>query len=168
MLFIERGLLAAGAPQQLIDGFSLLPKEWGRQRCGASLDLSSQGAAMAEELHVTGGSTWPRTIAIIGCGTMGVAESFILAGRAIRLLDMTPELTPEAPTRLVDQGRSGTKAGIGVFTYTAKERDQLLLARDRAYAALGARLAELRVDDDGLQASPSGTPATGNTIEGYG
>ncbi len=53
--------------------------------------------------------------------------------------------------RLVEQGRTGTKAGAGFFTYSAEERDQLLLARDRAYAALGALLAELRPEGGELQ-----------------
>ncbi len=69
---------------------------------------------MAEKPHVTGVPTWPRTIAIIGCGTMGlgVAESFLAAGRAIRLLDVTPELTRQARARLVQRVRGHVEAGL--------------------------------------------------------
>jgi len=44
----------------------------------------------------------------------------------------------------VDQGHYGTKTGIGFFHYTAEEREQLLIARDRYYAALSELLAQLR------------------------
>jgi len=44
---------------------------------------------------------------------------------------------------LVAQGRLGTKTGAGFFTYTPEERDQLLLERDRRYAALNDLLARL-------------------------
>jgi len=44
---------------------------------------------------------------------------------------------------LVAQGRLGTKVGAGFFTYTPEERDQLLLERDRRYAALNELLARL-------------------------
>lgn len=69
---------------------------------------------MAEEVHVTETSTWPRTIAIIGCGTMGlgVAESFIRAGRLVRLHDRTPELTRAAHARLVHRVRAHVAAGL--------------------------------------------------------
>ena len=57
---------------------------------------------MAEELHIPSGCTWPRTIAIsLWTMGLGVVESFIVTGRGIRLLDMTPELTREAHTRLL-------------------------------------------------------------------
>jgi 3-hydroxybutyryl-CoA dehydrogenase len=44
----------------------------------------------------------------------------------------------------VDQGHYGTKTGAGFFSYTAEEREQLLIARDRCYAALSALLDQLR------------------------
>ncbi|MCA1669084.1 MAG: 3-hydroxyacyl-CoA dehydrogenase family protein [Thermomicrobia bacterium] len=43
----------------------------------------------------------------------------------------------------VAQGKLGTKTGAGFFTYTAEERDQLLLERDRRYAALNELLTRL-------------------------
>jgi len=43
----------------------------------------------------------------------------------------------------VDQGHYGTKTGTGFFSYTAEEREQLLIARDRCYAALSALLEQL-------------------------
>jgi 3-hydroxybutyryl-CoA dehydrogenase len=50
---------------------------------------------------------------------------------------------PQVLHDLVAQGRLGTKTGAGVFTYTPEERDQLLLERDRRYAALNELLARL-------------------------
>src|SRR5262245_16431604 len=47
---------------------------------------------------------------------------------------------PAALAAHVDQGRYGTKSGMGFFGYTAEERDQLLIERDRRYAALGELL----------------------------
>jgi 3-hydroxybutyryl-CoA dehydrogenase len=52
----------------------------------------------------------------------------------------------EAPAALaarVDQGRYGTKSGAGFFSYTAEEREQLLIERDRRYAALSELLEQL-------------------------
>ena len=43
----------------------------------------------------------------------------------------------------VAQGHYGTKTGTGFFSYTAEEREQLLIARDRCYAALNALLEQL-------------------------
>jgi 3-hydroxybutyryl-CoA dehydrogenase len=50
------------------------------------------------------------------------------------------------PTTLaaqVDQGHYGTKTGTGFFSYTAEEREQLLIARDRYYAALSVLMEQL-------------------------
>jgi 3-hydroxybutyryl-CoA dehydrogenase len=52
----------------------------------------------------------------------------------------------EAPVALaarVDQGQYGTKSGAGFFSYTAEEREQLLIERDRRYAALSELLEQL-------------------------
>jgi 3-hydroxybutyryl-CoA dehydrogenase len=43
----------------------------------------------------------------------------------------------------VEQGHYGTKTGSGFFSYTADQREQLLIARDRYYAALSDLLAQL-------------------------
>ena len=43
----------------------------------------------------------------------------------------------------VEQGHYGTKTGAGFFSYTAEEREQLLITRDRFYAALSALLEQL-------------------------
>ncbi len=54
-----------------------------------------------------------------------------------------PEFAVPGPLReLVDAGRFGTKSGAGFGEYTDEERDALLLARDRHYAALAKLLAE--------------------------
>jgi len=44
----------------------------------------------------------------------------------------------------VEQGHYGTKTGTGFFSYTAEEREQLLIARDRCYAALSVLLEQLQ------------------------
>lgn len=51
---------------------------------------------------------------------------------------------PAALRALVEQGRTGVKSGAGFSTYTPEAREQLLLTRDRYYAALGALLREMR------------------------
>ena len=50
---------------------------------------------------------------------------------------------PPALRALVEQGRTGVKSGAGFSTYTPEARDQLLLTRDRYYAALAALLGEI-------------------------
>ena len=59
-------------------------------------------------------AAWPRTAAIIGCGTMGlgVAESLAAAGLSVRLVDATPELTRQACERLVGRVRGHVEAGL--------------------------------------------------------
>ena len=47
---------------------------------------------------------------------------------------------PAALRELVEQGRTGTKSGAGFLTYSDEERQQLLLERDRRYAALNKLL----------------------------
>ena len=51
---------------------------------------------------------------------------------------------PAALAARVDQGHYGTKTGTGFFSYTAEEREQLLIARDRYYAALSALMQQLQ------------------------
>jgi 3-hydroxybutyryl-CoA dehydrogenase len=51
--------------------------------------------------------------------------------------------TPDAMRELVDQGRTGTKSGAGFLEYSDEEREQLLLERDRRYAALNELLERL-------------------------
>jgi len=51
---------------------------------------------------------------------------------------------PEALAAQVDQGHYGTKTGTGFFSYTAEEREQLLITRDRYYAALSALMEQLQ------------------------
>jgi 3-hydroxybutyryl-CoA dehydrogenase len=43
----------------------------------------------------------------------------------------------------VAQGHYGTKNGKGFFSYTAEQREQLLITRDRCYAALSELIAQL-------------------------
>src|SRR3712207_1918915 len=57
---------------------------------------------------------WPRTVAVIGGGTMGlgVAECFAAAGTSVRLTDATPEMTREAKERLAERARGHAEAGL--------------------------------------------------------
>ncbi|MDQ5851976.1 MAG: 3-hydroxyacyl-CoA dehydrogenase family protein [Chloroflexota bacterium] len=66
------------------------------------------------ETSATDASVWPRSAAIIGCGTMGlgVAESFAIAGLAVRLFEATPELTRQAYERLGQRVRGHVAAGL--------------------------------------------------------
>ena len=56
---------------------------------------------------------------------------------------------PEALRKLVEEGRTGTKRGAGFLEYTDEEREQLLLERDRRYAALNELLEDLPPVDAG-------------------
>ena len=51
--------------------------------------------------------------------------------------------TPDALRELVEQGRTGTKSGVGFLEYSDEERERLLLERDRRYAALNELLERL-------------------------
>jgi 3-hydroxybutyryl-CoA dehydrogenase len=57
---------------------------------------------------------WPRTVAVIGAGTMGlgVAECFAAAGIRVRITDATPEMAREAQERLVERARGHAEAGL--------------------------------------------------------
>lgn len=57
---------------------------------------------------------WPRHIAIIGAGTMGlgIAEQFALAGRCVRLTDATPDLARRAKQNLVARVSGHVAAGL--------------------------------------------------------
>lgn len=58
--------------------------------------------------------------------------------------DLGDEWTvPPILAREVAAGRLGTKTGAGFYDYTTEERDQLLIERDRRYAALAEVLAAL-------------------------
>jgi 3-hydroxybutyryl-CoA dehydrogenase len=56
---------------------------------------------------------------------------------------------PESLRKLVAEGRTGTKSGVGFLQYSDEERERLLLERDRRYAALGALLEDLPPVDVG-------------------
>jgi 3-hydroxybutyryl-CoA dehydrogenase len=61
-----------------------------------------------------GALEWPRGAAIIGAGTMGlgVAESWLAAGVAIKLVDVSPEQTQQAHWRLEQRVRAHAEAGL--------------------------------------------------------
>ena len=45
--------------------------------------------------------------------------------------------TPQALEDIVAKGNHGTKALVGFYDYSEDEREQLLVERDKRYAALG-------------------------------
>ncbi|MDQ4127722.1 MAG: 3-hydroxyacyl-CoA dehydrogenase family protein [Actinomycetota bacterium] len=57
---------------------------------------------------------WPRVVAVVGAGTMGlgVAECFAAAGIGVRLTDATPDLTRRAKERLVQRAYGHARAGL--------------------------------------------------------
>ena len=57
---------------------------------------------------------WPRVVAIIGGGTMGlgVAECLAAAGLPVRLVDATPEISRQAYERLMERVRAHVAAGL--------------------------------------------------------
>src|SRR4051794_27083217 len=57
---------------------------------------------------------WPRTVAIIGAGTMGlgVAEQFAAAGLRVRITDKSPEMTAQAKERLMQRVNGHVQAGL--------------------------------------------------------
>ncbi len=57
---------------------------------------------------------WPRVVAIIGGGTMGlgVAECLAAAGLSVRLVDATPEMSRQAYERLMERVRAHVAAGL--------------------------------------------------------
>ncbi len=57
---------------------------------------------------------WPKTVAVIGAGTMGlgVAEQFAAAGLTVRITDRSPEATAQAKERLMQRVRGHAEAGL--------------------------------------------------------
>ena len=57
---------------------------------------------------------WPREVAVIGAGTMGlgVAECFAAAGIEVSLTDATPELSREAKEQLAARARGHAEEGL--------------------------------------------------------
>jgi 3-hydroxybutyryl-CoA dehydrogenase len=62
---------------------------------------------------------------------------------------------PGALRELVEQGRTGTKSGAGFLEYSDEEREQLLLERDRRYAALNELLERLPPVEAGREGAGS-------------
>jgi 3-hydroxybutyryl-CoA dehydrogenase len=79
---------------------------------------------------------WPRRVAVIGAGTMGlgVAECFAAAGIEVALTDATPELTREAKERLVERARGHAEAGL--ISAEAAGRGESVEAVDEVSAAV--------------------------------
>ncbi len=69
---------------------------------------------MSVEETSTDTRAWPRSVAILGSGTMGlgVAESFAAAGLQVRLSDATAELASQGRQRLLDRVRGHVRAGL--------------------------------------------------------
>jgi len=88
------------------------------------------------ETESSGARGWPRSTAIIGAGTMGlgVAESFAVAGTAVRLTDATPESTREAYERLMQ--RIQRHAEVGLLEAEAVDRAAAIETADDISAAV--------------------------------
>ena len=78
---------------------------------------------------------WPRKVAVIGAGTMGlgVAECFAAAGIEVRITDATPELSREAKEWLTE--RAGGHAEAGLLSAEAADRASAVESTDDASAA---------------------------------
>ena len=79
---------------------------------------------------------WPRGVAVVGAGTMGlgVAECFAAAGLKVRLTDATPELTHKAKEQLVERARG--HAGAGLISTEAADRAAAVETADDVSAAV--------------------------------
>jgi len=64
-------------------------------------------------------------------------------------------VAPGALRELVERGRTGTKSGAGFLKYSDEEREQLLLERDRRYAALSELLGRLPPVEAGREVEES-------------
>ncbi len=88
------------------------------QRAGVMLRETGGGDAkegtMATERGSTDAPAWPRTVAVIGAGTMGlgVAEQFAAAGLTVRITDQSSEMTARAHERLMQRVRGHADAGL--------------------------------------------------------
>jgi 3-hydroxybutyryl-CoA dehydrogenase len=81
--------------------------------CAESSNYPLKEQSMLKTLP-SGTLAWPRSAAIIGAGTMGlgVAESWIAAGVAVTLVDVSPEQTRLAQTRLAQRVQGHVEAGL--------------------------------------------------------
>jgi 3-hydroxybutyryl-CoA dehydrogenase len=88
------------------------------------------------ETESSGARGWPRSTVIIGAGTMGlgVAESFAVAGTAVRLTNATPESTREAYERLMQ--RIQWHAEVGLLEAEAVDRAAAIETADDISAAV--------------------------------
>ena len=92
---------------------------------------------MSETGRVGAGNEWPRSVAIIGAGTMGlgVGEYFAAAGvEGIRFTEATPELARQAPERLVRRVRGHVEAGL--LAQEAVDRASAVEAADDVASAV--------------------------------
>jgi len=80
---------------------------------------------------------WPRAVAVVGAGTMGlgVAECFAAAGIGVVLTDATPDLTRQAKDRLERRARGHAEAGL--LSEEAAERVVAVETADGVAAAVG-------------------------------
>jgi 3-hydroxybutyryl-CoA dehydrogenase len=92
---------------------------------------------------------WPREVAVVGAGTMGlgVAECFAAAGIGVRLTDATPDLTRRAKDRLVERARGHAAAGL--LSKDAAERAEAVeTSGGAAEAVTGVELVFEAVPED--------------------
>jgi 3-hydroxybutyryl-CoA dehydrogenase len=110
---------------------------------------------------------WPRTVAVLGAGTMGlgIAECFAAAGLTVHLADATPDLAREGRERLVERARGHADAGL--LDPDAVRRMEGVTASEGAEAAvrdaefvLEAAPEDLGVKEEVLGACSRAAPGT--------
>jgi 3-hydroxybutyryl-CoA dehydrogenase len=92
---------------------------------------------------------WPRVVAVIGAGTMGlgVAECLAAAGIGVRLTDATPDLTRRAKERLAERARGHAEAGL-LAREAARRAEAVETADGPGEAAAGVDLVFEAVPED--------------------
>jgi len=111
-----------------------------------ALAIVAEGQTTREDLDVIVRSTFGFRLPFYGpfqIADMAGLDTYVSVYETLER-DVGPEFAPPAELREhVDAGRLGAKSGEGFATYSDDERAQLLLERDRRYAALSKLLDEL-------------------------
>ena len=86
-------------------------------------------------------TAWPRSVAVIGVGTMGlgVVEYFIEQGISVHMIDATPEQSAAAPARLMQRVQGHVDAGL-LPPEVLERAAQVQVSEDIASAVAGVDL----------------------------
>jgi 3-hydroxybutyryl-CoA dehydrogenase len=110
-----------------------------------ALAIVAEGQTTREDLDTIVRSTFGFRLPFFGpfqIADMAGLDTYVGVYKTLER-DVGPEFAPPQELREhVEAGRLGTKSGEGFQRYSEEERDQLLLERDRRYAALARLLAE--------------------------